>query len=57
MTINRKCHSRCELKSCIAVKALKGFWHRHRNCKYFRLPNTNIEFWQKEIERNKEHDK
>ena len=33
------------------------FWHGHENCKYFRLPKTNIEFWQKKIERNKERDK
>ena len=26
-------------------------------CKYFRLPKTNIDFWQKKIERNKERDK
>ena len=30
------------------------FWHGHENCKYFRLPKTNIDFWQKKIERNKE---
>ncbi|MBA5659977.1 very short patch repair endonuclease [Bacteroides fragilis] len=33
------------------------FWHGHENCKYFRLPKTNIDFWQKKIERNKERDK
>lgn len=33
------------------------FWHGHENCKYFRLPKTNIEFWQKKIERNRERDK
>ena len=33
------------------------FWHGHENCKYYRLPTTNIEFWQKKIERNKERDK
>ena len=33
------------------------FWHGHENRKYFRLPKTNIEFWQKKIERNKERDK
>ena len=32
------------------------FWHGHENCKYFRLPQTNIDFWQKKIERNKERD-
>ena len=33
------------------------FWHGHENCKYFRLPKTNIDFWQKKIERNQERDK
>lgn len=33
------------------------FWHGHENCKYFRLPKTNIDFWQKKIKRNKERDK
>ena len=32
------------------------FWHGHENCKYFRLPKTNIDFWQKKIERNKERE-
>lgn len=33
------------------------FWHGHDGCKYFRLPKTNTEFWQKKIERNKDRDK
>ena len=33
------------------------FWHGHENCKYFRLPKTNIDFWQNKIERNKARDK
>ena len=33
------------------------FWHGHENCKYFRLPKTNIDFWQKKIERNQKRDK
>lgn len=33
------------------------FWHGHENCKNFRLPKTNIDFWQKKIERNRERDK
>ena len=32
------------------------FWHGHENCKYFRLPKTNIDFWSNKIERNKERD-
>ncbi len=32
------------------------FWHGHENCKSFRLPATNTEFWRKKIERNRERD-
>lgn len=32
------------------------FWHGHENCKYFRLPKSNQEFWQKKITRNIERD-
>lgn len=28
------------------------FWHGHEGCKYFRLPKSNVEFWQTKIERN-----
>lgn len=33
------------------------FWHGHENCKYFRLPKTNTDFWRNKIERNKKRDK
>lgn len=32
------------------------FWHGHDDCKYYRLPKTNTEFWQSKIKRNKERD-
>lgn len=32
------------------------FWHGHENCKYYRLPKSNIEFWRKKIDRNRERD-
>ncbi len=32
------------------------FWHGHEGCKYFRLPKTNVEFWQTKIERNAQRD-
>lgn len=28
------------------------FWHGHEDCKYFRLPKSNVEFWKEKIERN-----
>lgn len=33
------------------------FWHGHDNCRYYRLPKSNIEFWQTKINRNRERDK
>lgn len=32
------------------------FWHGHANCKLFRLPKTNQEFWLRKIEDNKSRD-
>lgn len=32
------------------------FWHGHEGCKYYRLPKTNVEFWQAKIELNKKRD-
>ena len=32
------------------------FWHGHDNCRYFRLPRTNVDFWKAKIERNKKRD-
>lgn len=32
------------------------FWHGHDNCKYFRLPKSNTEFWQAKIEKNRARD-
>ena len=32
------------------------FWHGHENCRIYSFPKTNIEFWKKKIERNKERD-
>ena len=28
------------------------FWHGHEGCRYFRLPKSNVEFWEEKIERN-----
>ncbi len=32
------------------------FWHGHENCKYFRMPKTNKEFWQDKIYHNMKRD-
>ena len=40
-----------------AVIMVNGcFWHGH-NCALFRMPATNLEFWQKKIEKNRERDR
>lgn len=32
------------------------FWHGHEGCRYYRLPQTNVEFWEGKIKRNRERD-
>lgn len=32
------------------------FWHGHEGCRYYRLPKSNIEFWQTKIELNRQRD-
>lgn len=46
-----------ELRKYKTVIFINGcFWHGHKGCKYFRLPKSNIEFWQTKIERNRQRD-
>ena len=33
------------------------FWHGHKNCRLFRLPKSNTEYWEKKISRNIGRDK
>ena len=41
-----------------AVIFLNGcFWHGHKNCRLFRLPKSNTEYWEKKISRNIGRDK
>lgn len=42
-------------RTCIFVNGC--FWHGHEGCKYFRMPKTNVDFWTKKINRNRERDK
>ena len=42
-------------RTCIFVNGC--FWHGHEDCKYFRIPKTNTEFWQQKISRNQKRDK
>lgn len=32
------------------------FWHGHEGCKYFKIPETNTDWWAKKIETNRERD-
>ena len=41
-----------------AVVFVNGcFWHAHEGCKYFVMPKTRVEFWNKKINGNVERDK
>lgn len=42
-------------RTCIFVNGC--FWHGHEGCKYYRVPKTNTEFWERKISRNKERDR
>ena len=33
------------------------FWHSHKNCNRAGIPKSNIEYWNKKLEKNKERDK
>ena len=32
------------------------FWHGHKDCRYYTVPQTNTEFWMAKIARNQERD-
>lgn len=42
-------------RTCIFVNGC--FWHGHEECRYYTVPKTNTEFWQKKITRNQERDR
>lgn len=42
-------------RTCIFVNGC--FWHGHEECRYFRLPKSNTEFWKAKISRNIQRDK
>ncbi|MDP3058513.1 MAG: very short patch repair endonuclease [bacterium] len=35
----------------IAIFVHGCFWHGHENCKYYRLPKSNQEYWQDKLEK------
>lgn len=42
-------------RTCIFVNGC--FWHGHEGCPSYRLPKSNVEFWERKISRNKERDR
>ena len=42
-------------RTCVFVNGC--FWHGHENCRFFRLPKTNRQFWEEKIQRNRMRDK
>lgn len=32
------------------------FWHYHKNCKYSKIPSSNVEFWTGKLEANVKRD-
>lgn len=32
------------------------FWHRHPDCRYAHLPKSNLDYWEKKLERNAKND-
>ncbi len=52
------CHPDIVLKKYKTVIFVNGcFWHGHENCKYFRLPKSNVEYWKNKITTNRDRDK
>ena len=41
----------------IAIFIHGCFWHGHENCKYYRLPKSNIDYWKNKLEKNIQRDK
>ena len=40
-----------------AVVMVDGcFWHGHEGCRFYRLPRSNVEYWETKITRNKNRD-
>lgn len=32
------------------------FWHGHKDCKYYKLPSTNVDFWKTKVAKNTARD-
>lgn len=50
-------HPDIVLRRYRAVIFVNGcFWHGHEGCRYFRMPTTRRDFWERKITRNRERD-
>ena len=41
----------------LVIKIDGCFWHAHENCRDFRIPKSNVDFWTKKLNSNVERDK
>jgi len=32
------------------------FWHGHKDCKYYRLPKSRVDFWENKVNYNRQND-
>ncbi|MDO5761648.1 MAG: very short patch repair endonuclease [Bacteroidales bacterium] len=42
------------LRTCIFINGC--FWHGHEGCTMYRMPQTNVDYWTKKIEHNRQRD-
>ena len=50
-------HPDIVLKKHKTVLFIDGcFWHGHNECKYFKMPKSNVFFWEQKINRNRTRD-
>lgn len=40
----------------IVIEVYGCFWHGHKNCRFFKIPLTNQNFWIKKIDSNRSRD-
>jgi len=51
-------HPDLVLRKYLTVIFVNGcFWHGHEGCKLFKMPKSNIPFWEAKINRNRERDR
>lgn len=51
------CHPDVVLKKYKTVIFVNGcFWHGHSDCKHFKIPKSNVDFWKNKIETNIKRD-